>query len=71
MALRVVTDDAGVARHPLLRMREQKGWLAFGCPKERRRLMRIPDRWSELPDGDLLLLLDEAQASSRARKGGP
>jgi hypothetical protein len=36
------------------------GWLAFETDGERRRLVPVPERWTELTDQELLQLVDQA-----------
>ena len=38
------------------------GWLTFDNGSERRRLAPVPDRWSDLPEERLILLLKVAHA---------
>lgn len=46
----------------------QKGWLAFQCGPERRRLTPIPAGWDEMTANDLIGLLNRSQRGSRARR---
>ena len=46
----------------------QKGWLAFQCGTDRRRLAPIPDDWRDLTDDELLDLLHRADVRPRARR---
>jgi hypothetical protein len=55
--------DSGVQRRVSERL--QKGWLAFQCPHEKRRLSPIPPGWNELTDADLLALLERATKAAR------
>ena len=40
-----------------------KGWLAFQCASEKRRLIPVPPDWHALPDSSLRQLLDQAVVS--------
>ncbi len=44
------------------------GWLCFQSLYEKRRLAPVPDRWDDLPDGELRRLLDEAVPVGRPRR---
>ena len=46
----------------------QKGWLAFQCGRERRRLAPIPGEWDDLTATELLDLLHHAERRSRKRQ---
>jgi hypothetical protein len=48
--------------------RLQKGWLAFQCGAERRRLAPIPSDWAEMTAGELLELLRQADRRARSRR---
>src|ERR1043166_3907067 len=77
-------DDRGVrwivfAVHPSsatmeragLRAPFQKGWLAFDCGMETRRLAPIPDSWQQASDAELAILCGRAEvAPRRARPKG-
>jgi len=43
------------------------GWLCFESDVAKRRLTPIPPGWSELSDGDILVLMNAAQPVIRAR----
>jgi len=45
------------------------GWLCFQCATERRRHPGVPPGWAALPDGDLLTLIQQAQAQRLAPLG--
>jgi hypothetical protein len=47
----------------------REGWLTFDNGTERRRLAPVPERWSELPDERLVLLLHVAHASHGSGRG--
>jgi hypothetical protein len=40
-----------------------EGWLCFQCETERRRQPGVPRQWSELPDDDILALIEQAAAT--------
>ena len=46
----------------------EKGWLAFQCGTERRRLTPIPPGWDEMTVAELIELLRRASARGRARR---
>ena len=46
----------------------QKGWLAFQCGRERRRLSPIPNDWEEMTNAELIELLNQADRRTRARR---
>jgi hypothetical protein len=46
----------------------QRGWLAFQCGKERRRVAPIPADWEELTNDELLELLTQADRRVRTRR---
>jgi hypothetical protein len=46
----------------------QKGWLAFQCGAQRKRLAPIPAGWSEMSDAELKELLKRAERRARARR---
>jgi hypothetical protein len=46
----------------------QKGWLAFQCAQERRRLTPIPEDWQDMTNDELLKLLHRADRRSRPRR---
>src|SRR4051812_29437559 len=46
----------------------QRGWLAFQCDSERRRLTPIPEEWAEMTSEELLALLHRADRRSRPRR---
>jgi hypothetical protein len=48
----------------------REGWLTFDNGSERRRLAPVPERWAELPDERLVLLLEVAH-TSHARERAP
>ena len=48
--------------------RLQKGWLAFQCGWERRRLAPIPTDWDEMTAFELLELLHQADWRTRGRR---
>jgi hypothetical protein len=48
--------------------RLQKGWLAFQCSRERRRLAPIPPDWDGMTDSELVELLHQADRRVRARR---
>jgi hypothetical protein len=48
--------------------RLQKGWLAFQCGRERRRLTPIPGEWDEMTGDELVELLNQADRRIRARR---
>lgn len=47
----------------------QDGWLCFEHSGARKRLAQFPADWESMPDDELQLLLDQAQAVKQ-RKGG-
>src|ERR1043166_1950646 len=54
-----------------LRAPFQKGWLAFDCGMETRRLAPIPDSWQQASDAELAILCGRAEvAPRRARPKG-
>jgi hypothetical protein len=48
--------------------RLQKGWLAFQCGWERRRVAPIPDDWDDMTVSELVDLLHQADTRSRGRR---
>jgi hypothetical protein len=46
----------------------QKGWLAFQCGNERRRIAPIPEDWTEMTTEELQELLRRSDRRSRARR---
>lgn len=48
--------------------RLQKGWLAFQCGWERRRLAPIPGDWDDMTVSELVDLLHHAVSRSRGRR---
>jgi hypothetical protein len=48
--------------------RLQKGWLAFQCGWERRRLAPIPGDWDDMTVSELVDLLNQAVSRSRGRR---
>lgn len=60
---RKVRESRVVVPEPL-----QKGWLAFQCGRERRRLSPIPTDWENLTNSELIELLSQADKRTRARR---
>src|SRR4051812_47944252 len=48
--------------------RLQKGWLAFQCGWERRRLAPIPGDWDDMTASELVELLQQADRRIRGRR---
>lgn len=42
------------------------GWLCFQCDTERRRHPGVPAQWTQLPDDDIVLLIELAAETSLA-----
>lgn len=44
------------------------GWLTFETLGEKRRLAPIPEGWADLPDEELLALLNQAKLTGNSRR---
>lgn len=63
-----VYPSPAMAQRASLREPFQRGWLAFDCGMETRRLAPVPDDWASLPDADLVALIARAEVAPRRTK---
>jgi hypothetical protein len=66
-----VYPSPAMAQRASLREPFQRGWLAFDCGMETRRLAPVPDDWASFSDADLVALIARAEVAPRRTKPRP